>query len=178
MWTSYVRIYCALNLFNMMEQLSLHSKLKCDSSLNRLEKGQILVSGKCSLFKTTIPLKAERPLTAAAIYFGHYKNLVPISNSVGMEGPAAALQLLRSKNWRHLPVNVEESDPVGGQLQQSFKVFLQVDHCLLQTEADGLHSLTPANLHHSAAGAQVHLCQWGQLTILGHKDVVSVRKKG
>lgn len=95
-----------------------------------------------------------------------------------MEGPAAALQLLRSKNWTHLPVNVEESDPVGGQLQQSLEVFLQVDHCLLQTEADGLHPLTPANIHHSAAGAQVHLCQRGQLTILGYKDVIPGRKQG
>lgn len=95
-----------------------------------------------------------------------------------MEGPATALQLLGSKDRTHLSVNVEESDPVGGQLQQVPEVFLEVDHCLLQTEADSLHPLTTANIHHSAAGAQVHLCQRGQLTILGYKDVVPGRKQG
>lgn len=93
-----------------------------------------------------------------------------------MEGAAAALQLLRSQDRTHLPVAVEEPDPIGGQLQQSSKVFLQVAHRLLQTEADGLHPVTPANIHHDAAGAQVHLHQWGQLTILGYKDVVPGRK--
>lgn len=95
-----------------------------------------------------------------------------------MERPAAALQLLRSQDWTHLPVDVEESDPIGGQLQQGFKVFLQVTHCLLQTEADGLHPLAPANIHHGAAGAQVHLSQWGQVTIFGYEDVVPGRKQG
>lgn len=95
-----------------------------------------------------------------------------------MEGPAAPLQLLGSQDRTHLPVDVEEPDPIGGQLQQSFKLLLQVAHRLLQTETDGLHSLTPANVHHGTAGAQVHLGQRGQVTVLGYEDVVPARKQG
>lgn len=95
-----------------------------------------------------------------------------------MEGPAAAPQLLGSQDRTHLPVDVEEPDPVGGQLQQSFKLLLQVAHRLLQTETDGLHSLAPANVHRGTAGAQVHLRQRGQGTVLGYEDVVPARKRG
>lgn len=95
-----------------------------------------------------------------------------------MEGPAAALQLLGSQDRAHLPVDVEEPDPVVGQLQQSFELFLQVAHRLLQAEADGLHSLAPADVHRGAAGAQVHLGQRGQVPILGYKDVVPGRQQG
>lgn len=98
--------------------------------------------------------------------FGHNENLIPISDAVGMQGPAAPLQLLWSQDRTHLPVDVEEPDPTGGQLQQSSELFLQVAYRLLQTEADGLHPVTQANIHHGAAGAQVHLRQRGQLTIL------------
>lgn len=94
-----------------------------------------------------------------------------------MERPRAALQLFWSQDRTHLAVNVEEPDPVGGQLQQSFKLLLQIGHRLLQAEADRLHLLATANVHHGAAGAQVNLCKWSQVTILGYKDVVPERKQ-
>lgn len=89
-----------------------------------------------------------------------------------MESPAAALQLLRSEDGAHFLADVEEPDPVGGQLEQSLELLLQVAHRLLETEADGLHPLAPANVHRGAAGAQVYLRQWSQLAILGYEDVV------
>lgn len=107
-----------------------------------------------------------------------YYNLVPISNTVRVQGPGAALQLLGSLDCEHLPVDVVEPEAVGGQLQQSPEVFLQVAHCLLQAEADGLHPVAPADVHHGAAGAEVHLCQGGQLTVLGDEDVIPGRKQG
>lgn len=94
-----------------------------------------------------------------------------------MKGPTATPQLLRTQDRTHLPVDVEESDPVGGQLQQSFELLLQVAHRLLQAEADGLHPLAPANVHHGTAGTQVHLGQRGQMTVLGYEDVVPAREK-
>lgn len=94
-----------------------------------------------------------------------------------MERSRATLQLFWSQDRTHLPVNVKEPDPIGGQLQQSFKLFLQIGHRLLQAEADRLHLLATANVHHGAAGAQVNLCKWGQVTVLGYKDVVPERKQ-
>lgn len=94
-----------------------------------------------------------------------------------MKRPEAALQLLWSLHQTHLPVDVEEPDPIVGQLQQSFELLLQVAHRLLQAEADCLHSIAQANVHHGAAGAQVHLGQWRQLAVLGDKNMVPRRKE-
>lgn len=82
-----------------------------------------------------------------------------------MEGPGPAPQLLRSQNRAHLRVDVEESDPVVGQLQKSFEQLLQVDDSLLQMQADGLHAVATADRHQRAAGRQVHLGQRRQAPI-------------
>lgn len=76
-----------------------------------------------------------------------------------MEGPGPAPELLRSHDRAHLGVDVEESDPVVGQLQKSFELLLQVDDSLLQVQADGLHAVATADGHQRAAGPQVHLGQ-------------------
>lgn len=94
-----------------------------------------------------------------------------------MEGPAAAPHLLGPHDRAHLPVDVEEPDAVGGQLQQSPQVLLEVAHRLLQAEGNGLHPVAPANVHRGAPGPQVHLRQRGQFTILGYKDVVPGRRE-
>lgn len=48
---------------------------------------------------------------------------------------------------------------------------------MLQTEADCLHPVTPANNHHGEAGTQVYLSQWSQMAIFGHEDMVPATKQ-
>jgi len=106
-------------------QSSLHSRLnKFTFSLN-LKMAQVKVSVALTsrLSKTREPPDSKIWGAAATCDFGLNENLIPISDAVGMEGPSAALQLLRSHDRRHLPADEEEPDPAGGQLQQSSDAF-------------------------------------------------------
>lgn len=109
---------------------------------------------------------------AAVFLFEHHQDLVAVLDAVGVKRPEAALQLLGSEHGAHLFVDVEEADAVGGQLQQSLQLLLQVAHRLLQAEGDRLHPVPPADLHHGAARAQVHFGERGQVAVFGHKGVV------
>lgn len=115
---------------------------------------------------------------AAVFVFRHYQDFVPVANTVWVEGPAAAFQLLGAQDGAHLTVDVKKPDPVVGELQQSSEFFLKVAHRLLQVKTDRFHSIAPANVHHCASRAQIHIGQRGQVTISGHKDMVPGRNGG